>query len=1040
MREGAFFDVEADTLPQLHADYLREDYFPIIGKILRYTPLKNKRGPDMQVVAFNDAFDYVLPVGFDLPKPNKEASYKSLAKYAKCERPLTVQDVLDFNLAWEWTFRHFSPFMGDSKVLELDEAISRLNMKTSSGLPWSTKFTTKGALFDNYPEIEIFLAKDWNDLVKEDWTCIATNSLKEELRPDAKIIKNSIRTFTAMPVHATVHGTRLFADMNEKMYNTNLQHSSAIGLSPMGGDWQRLFDHLKIFPEGWALDEAEYDSSLRAHLMWGCALFRWRCLAPEYQTADNLNRIKNYYRNLINTVICTLDGFLIMKKLGNPSGSVNTVTDNTLILYTLLAYAWIKATKGTEHENYTSFDTNTRLALVGDDNTWTVHPDFINIYNAEFVISVWKGIGITTTTDSIAPRPVKDLDFLSANFINYDGIMLPYFNRNKLMRSIYYARRHNQSPISTLERVAGLLMIGWADIAFRKYCRHLVKWLIDRYGKLLANDPEWKNALCGYKTDPEMFLLFTGMMPTQWQQSYGEHGERLNKPHKLDMATARVHKADQFVRRKLIDKGLMTEEGWSWVRQALDPFHDENLDAVGFCDGFNGSTTTTEVKQSIQIVSNQGAVNNWDMHIFTLPWFYNTPMDTNSLITPPATPAGTLQVASVAGNVFNTGYVNVHGFAANAPMGFNNLLPATYIASASANVGAFPSDARIVSQAYELHNTTAPLYKQGTITTYRMPSESNSVATYNLATIATPGVNLFSSSQWIEMQPFPASANQALALQGTLQWEAKHGAYIVNAMSGVENPMQAAEYVGNYFYNANAGAFGQYWPVGVIASANLTTVTYTPPLQQNIPFHRSGIIVQGSSPQSSYTLTIRTVIERNPSPFIVAEQDYCRLAKRALQRDPMALALYTHAVKNLPIGCMVGENALGDWFYDAVNAVLGAAAPVVSAAFPEFAPLIMGGSAAATSFLNKMKTDGQKAKKDRKKVKKDTKRIRKDWNVALKANNGIISPNPTGKLIGPRRQPIASNFVGPMKANQRRLGSRKRRAAAAAFNNNGPGM
>jgi hypothetical protein len=288
-----------------------------------------------------------------------------------------------------------------------------------------------------------------------EYTFICTNSLKEEMRPEEKIADNSIRVFTAVAMDGTVHGTRLFVDMNEKMYDSHLRTSSVVGMSPLKGNWDRLYRKLKRFKKGYALDESQYDSSLRAYLMWGCANFRWQMLREDERTPENLTRVKTYYRNLINSLILTPDGVLVFKKTGNPSGSVNTIADNTLILYTLLAYAWIRLAKNADGmQGYDAFEAETAKALVGDDNTWTVSDDAHEFYNAISVIDVWKTLGITTTTDSMEPRPAEELDFLSAKTVFIDGVAVPVYERAKMMASLLYAPQAHITPATTLERTA----------------------------------------------------------------------------------------------------------------------------------------------------------------------------------------------------------------------------------------------------------------------------------------------------------------------------------------------------------------------------------------------------------------------------------------------------------------------------------------------------------------------------------------------------------------------------------------------------------
>jgi len=538
-------------LSEDHQKYLKEDYFEVVGACNRFPRYKNKKGIDPQVKMYLDAEEVEIKTEWGLPTPNQDAAYKSLGKYGKATVNMSPEDVNKLNKAFEYMTRQFYPYMGNSKVLPMAEAIQRLDMSTSSGCPFNEEFTKKCDLFENDPLILEWLEQDWEVLGRDpNWTTIFSSSLKEELRPLEKIAENSIRTFAAGAVDATVHGNRLFVDMNEKMYASYLASSSTIGMTPLKGNWDKLYRKLSVFSKGYALDESQYDSSLREFMMWGCAKFRWQCLRSEDQTPINLQRIKTYYRNLINTVILTPEGILVMKKLGNPSGSVNTVTDNTLILYWLLAYAWIKQAPE-DYQGYECFEQNTSKALLGDDNTWTVSDEAHEFYNGRTVIEVWKTVGITTTTDSLEPRLPEELDFLSAHTVFIRNKAVPLYDRNKLMQSLLYAPQAHLTPETTLMRVTCLLQVGWTDLPFRKFCRGLIDFLLQEYDHLLKDDQRWIMAKCQIQTDEFYYGLFTGEKQILYlkAQSYQETQERFRK---LDKARnmASVARKTQVQRKR----------------------------------------------------------------------------------------------------------------------------------------------------------------------------------------------------------------------------------------------------------------------------------------------------------------------------------------------------------------------------------------------------------------------------------------------------------------------------------------------------------
>lgn len=534
----------------MHEQYLDENYFPLVMQIPRYPRYKNKRNVDPHVKLYLDEANIAESPDWGLPIPNEEAAYKSLSKYAKDIIPMSEQEVKNMNLAWEWTAKHFGVYMAQSKVRTVKEVIAQLDMNTSSGAPFNIRYPTKKELFLEFPEMEQWLEEDWELLASDPhYTFLFTSSLKEEIRPADKIAANKIRTFLAGAVDGTVHGNRLFADMNEKMNASHLKSASGVGMSPYGGNWDRLYRKLNIFRKGYALDESEYDSSLRAYMMWSCAYLRWKMLAIEFQTRANFNRLRTYYRNLVNSLIVTAAGVLVFKMTGNPSGSVNTINDNTLILYALLAYAWI--TLCDEDPSYAEFEDNTSKVLVGDDNTWTVSEWAHEFFNARSVIATWNKIGVTTTTDSLEPRTAKELDFLSAHTIFYHDQAVPVYDRTKLMTSLLYAPVSHHTPAVTLTRAAALLTVGWTDTQFRKFSRELIEWLMCKYDTICANDPEWIQAKSGILTDARLSKLFLGHTVMYIQSvTYSEVQERSKPLNKVTMSQMIVTKKSRSQRGK----------------------------------------------------------------------------------------------------------------------------------------------------------------------------------------------------------------------------------------------------------------------------------------------------------------------------------------------------------------------------------------------------------------------------------------------------------------------------------------------------------
>jgi hypothetical protein len=341
------------------------------------------------------------------------------------------------------------------------------------------------------------------------------NSLKEEIRPKEKIRENNIRTFTASPDHAVVNGTRLFGDMNEKFYKSHVKTASAVGINPFYGGWNELYNKLKDHPRkqlgivAYDLDETQWDSSLTPFWFNFVVRFRFMCLKKELRTSENLQRVKQYYKNIVNSIVIMQDGCIYMKTIGNPSGSVNTIVDNTLILFMCLCYAWYLLAP-TELLSYESLSKRVVFALQGDDNTWTVDKETNVFYNARSVSEKFCEIGVKTTSDHMDGAALEEVTFLSSTFDKtLRGVKIYCPDSEKMIESLKWTK-YPGNPSMTLIRVGAMLRVCWPDKFLRTLFREIAYAVIMRYDAIMFHDSEWKTAKAQILTDEEYAFFFIG--------------------------------------------------------------------------------------------------------------------------------------------------------------------------------------------------------------------------------------------------------------------------------------------------------------------------------------------------------------------------------------------------------------------------------------------------------------------------------------------------------------------------------------------------
>jgi hypothetical protein len=399
----------------LFKQYFRAGHVEWIGKCNRIVPSKAREVVNTSFLRFCREKGVAVPMSHRMVWPNIHASFKSISKYDRGQPEL---DRGSWLLAGEWTKQHFKPYLGGSGILSQEDVLTQMDMTTSCGYPWSLKFPNKSEMLE-HPAIAV-LGDYWDiigssneDNIVPIWTC----SQKVELRTMEKLLANKVRTFTAAPFEHSVATNRMCLDTNNKFYASHGYTWSFVGATKYLGGWDKLHTRLSRHPNAFALDETDYDASLFREALFGQVEFRYEMLSRECQTFESLRRLKGIYEPIVDSTIVLENGELILKSTGQPSGSSNTIVDNTIILFRLFCYAYIVlCERRSMVPRYSEFMSNVEAALNGDDNTFTVSDLIVKWFNPVFIKEVWSGIGVITKSDFDEPKKIEEVSFLSQGF------------------------------------------------------------------------------------------------------------------------------------------------------------------------------------------------------------------------------------------------------------------------------------------------------------------------------------------------------------------------------------------------------------------------------------------------------------------------------------------------------------------------------------------------------------------------------------------------------------------------------------------------
>jgi hypothetical protein len=377
----------------------------------------------------------------------------------------------------------------------------------------------------------------------------------------------------------------------------------------------------------------------------------------------------------------------------------------------------------------------------------------------------------------------------------------------------------------------------------------------------------------------------------------------------------------------------LSNDGKRWLIQTVDPFHDEDQAPCGMPDTYMARNVVQMIKKTMVITkaTTMGA-GNWDCNIFNLPWVDDQPVRGYTAY------KNVLYGGSGAGNAAAS---SVGGIVACQSLTSGDAFSFTPVSSAISSYSSLKCDSdfldgpcRVVSCGFEVVNTTAEINKQGSVTVYRVPEPQQERSTFTIASNAaspyTTTAAIFSGEK--RSRP-PLSLQEASYMVGTRTWAAAEGCYIPLTLAGIENPVRGTD-SSTIVMALNAEVttptpdqpnVGQYCLVTGSTDPVLSSTIPSARKLVSTPFNMGGAYFSGLSEETSLQLTVIFYVERFPTTL---QRQLAVLAEPPPLYDPLALELYTLMMKNMPVGVMVKENGLGDWFAD----VVGSVAPFIEGA------------------------------------------------------------------------------------------------------------
>jgi hypothetical protein len=408
----------------------------------------------------------------------------------------------------------------------------------------------------------------------------------------------------------------------------------------------------------------------------------------------------------------------------------------------------------------------------------------------------------------------------------------------------------------------------------------------------------------------------------------------------------------------------ISPDGWNWLLSSLDPFHDFAHPLAGYPDLAGAPSVVLEITRTLS-VSGTSLANGY-MNCYMCPFssaltsaspicfIGNWDIPTINYTVPPGSGIFSTGNAALALYGPNSGQQLVTGdmIINTAPNLYTGTTGDQYAIYTGANPAlAFPMPAvsvsgpptgfvlrhgitaphRVVGAGFEVTNTTAPLYKSGSVVVYDSPSNWGTCDTFTLSGSFHHGTVLNPPNEYgslnnthfeVCMGP-PVTLDQAILMPNSKQWSAEEGAYCVAKFSSMDNKVSSAT---SNFGPAQAAVgqesnllIPQQWVAtngNTAASSNFTGGTTNQIILGSYgryncyPFNGVGSWFTGLDPaNSSFQITAKWYLEVFPNTFF--EQNLVPTTSPSACYDPVALEVYARVVSQLPPGVPVKDNFIG---------------------------------------------------------------------------------------------------------------------------------
>lgn len=377
---------------------------------------------------------------------------------------------------------------------------------------------------------------------------------------------------------------------------------------------------------------------------------------------------------------------------------------------------------------------------------------------------------------------------------------------------------------------------------------------------------------------------------------------------------------------KMVANNGLSQDGANFIRKSLDPFHDFEVPLSGYPDADTSKVVIQEVTKTIVRSKPSSISGNWDCHIASLPeLLWSDTSGADLFVTSLSDTGINSNVGLAQPAVLQIGPVVISAVPSGASTFPDTAAPVDPLQEITAfNFNEyFDGQKRLIGMAFEVHNTTSELHRQGSVVTYRMPNVADVMQ--GVYTVDAMSPYETDCLEYDSRLP-PNSLSKAMLYAGARQWKAADGCYSVSVFDADRNKLTGSIHSSRTFTQGDlptiAGSF----------RAAITKFRIDPTVKSFKPtaFHTNGAYFFGLSAETTLAITVKLIFESCPTQ---ENAQLVVLAQPSPDYDPIAIEIYKKVSAKLPSAVPVGMNASGD-FWDTVLNIIGKAAPILASVIP----------------------------------------------------------------------------------------------------------